>query len=108
LGGGMFINAYDMGRSASTHAMRTATHSPTNGSTVHDPDAGAAHLRFMNWFLNTDGSCCRAPRRRHLRAIGNGANMIFVDAEHDLVAVARWIDGGAMDASSSGCWLRRT
>jgi hypothetical protein len=23
--------------------------------------------------------------------------MIFVDPEHDLVAVARWIDGGAMD-----------
>jgi len=29
--------------------------------------------------------------------IGNGTNMIFVDPEHDLVAVARWIDGGAMD-----------
>jgi hypothetical protein len=29
--------------------------------------------------------------------IGNGTNMIFVDPEHDLVAVARGIDGGAMD-----------
>jgi len=28
---------------------------------------------------------------------GNGTNMIFVDPEHDLVAVARWIDGSAMD-----------
>jgi hypothetical protein len=29
--------------------------------------------------------------------IGNGTDMIFMDAEHDLVAAARWIDGGTMD-----------
>jgi 2-polyprenyl-6-methoxyphenol hydroxylase-like FAD-dependent oxidoreductase len=31
-------------------------------------------------------------------SIGNRTNMIFVDPEHDLVAVARWIEGGAMDS----------
>ena len=27
----------------------------------------------------------------------NGTNMIYVDPEHDLVAVVRWIDTAAMD-----------
>jgi hypothetical protein len=29
--------------------------------------------------------------------IGNGANLIIVDSDHDVVAVVRWIDGGAAD-----------
>jgi hypothetical protein len=28
---------------------------------------------------------------------GNGLNMIYVDPEHDLVAVVRWIDNAAAD-----------
>jgi hypothetical protein len=28
---------------------------------------------------------------------GNGLNMIYVDPEHDLVAVVRWIDNNAVD-----------
>jgi CubicO group peptidase (beta-lactamase class C family) len=52
---------------------------------------------FMNWFLNTNRRLLpNAPASAFVH-IGNGTNMIFVDPEHDLVAVARWIDGGAMD-----------
>jgi hypothetical protein len=29
--------------------------------------------------------------------LGNGTNLIYVDPEHDLVIVARWIDNGALD-----------
>ena len=29
--------------------------------------------------------------------IGNGANVIYIDQEHDLVAVVRWIDNKATD-----------
>jgi hypothetical protein len=29
--------------------------------------------------------------------IGAGTNMIYVDPEHDLVAVVRWIDNKSMD-----------
>jgi hypothetical protein len=29
--------------------------------------------------------------------LGNGTNMVYVDAEHDLVMVVRWIDTKAMD-----------
>jgi hypothetical protein len=28
---------------------------------------------------------------------GNGLNMVYVDAENDLVAVVRWIDNNAVD-----------
>ncbi len=28
---------------------------------------------------------------------GNGTNLVYVDPEHDLVAVVRWIDGEAID-----------
>ncbi len=34
---------------------------------------------------------------RRCAHIGNGANEIYVDPEHDLVAVVRWIDAPAMD-----------
>jgi hypothetical protein len=29
--------------------------------------------------------------------MGNGTNMIYVDPEHDLVVVARWIEQGSID-----------
>src|SRR5215813_13107546 len=52
---------------------------------------------FMNWFLNTNRQLLPSAPASAFVHIGNGTNMIFVDPEHDLVAVARWIDGGAMD-----------
>jgi len=38
----------------------------------------------------------RAPESAFMH-LGNGTNMIYVDAEHDRVIVARWIDNGAVD-----------
>jgi hypothetical protein len=29
--------------------------------------------------------------------LGNGTNLVYVDPEHDLVVVARWIDNDAVD-----------
>jgi hypothetical protein len=51
------------------------------------------------------GECCRIRTCTSGRAalasafvrVGSGTNMIYVDPEHDLVAVARWIEGRAMD-----------
>jgi hypothetical protein len=51
----------------------------------------------MNWFLNTNRRLLPSAPASAFVHIGNGTNMIFVEPEHDLVAVARWIDGGAMD-----------
>jgi hypothetical protein len=101
-GGGMFINAYDMGRfglltlhrgnwnskqlisdSWVSHALTPTTAQPTYG--------------YMNWFLNTDRKLVPSAPATAFVHIGNGTNFIYVDPEHDLVAVVRWIEGNAMD-----------
>jgi CubicO group peptidase (beta-lactamase class C family) len=101
-GGGMFINAYDMGRFGYltlrrgkwrdkqllsdqwvTWALTPTTPQPTYG--------------FMNWFLNTDKKYLADAPATSFVHIGNGTNMIYVDPEHDLVIVARWIENGAMN-----------
>jgi hypothetical protein len=51
----------------------------------------------MNWFLNTDHKLLPGAPLTAFVHIGNGTNMIYVDPEHDLVAVIRWIDNNAMD-----------
>jgi CubicO group peptidase (beta-lactamase class C family) len=101
-GGGMFINAYDMGRFGYltlrrgkwrdkqllsdqwiTWALTPTTPQPTYG--------------FMNWFLNTDQKYLADAPATSFVHIGNGTNMIYVDPENDLVVVARWIDNGSMN-----------
>jgi len=47
---------------------------------------------YMNWFLNTDQKMFPAARADAVAFIGNGTNMVFIDYEHDIVAVVRWID----------------
>jgi CubicO group peptidase (beta-lactamase class C family) len=53
---------------------------------------------YMNWMLNTRKrllpSC---PELSYFHA-GNGANIVWVDQEHDLVVVVRWIDREKLDA----------
>ena len=51
----------------------------------------------MNWFLNTDRKLLPSAPASAFVHIGNGTNMIYVDPEHDLVAVVRWIDNNAID-----------
>jgi hypothetical protein len=45
----------------------------------------------MNWFLNTDRKLFPAARADAVVFIGNGDNIVFIDYEHDIVAVVRWI-----------------
>ena len=52
---------------------------------------------FMNWSLNTNCELFpSAPANNYYHA-GAGVNRIWVDPEHDLVVVIRWIDGDAFD-----------
>jgi CubicO group peptidase (beta-lactamase class C family) len=44
------------------------------------------------WWLNTGRRQFPAAPESCFAAIGAGSNLIFVDPEHDLVAVVRWID----------------
>jgi len=101
-GGGMIVNAYDMARFGyltlrrgkwkdrqllSERWVRMAL-TPTSV----EPTYG-----FMNWFLNTDRKLLPSAPASAFVHIGNGTNMIYVDPDHELVAVVRWIDNKAMD-----------
>jgi CubicO group peptidase (beta-lactamase class C family) len=47
---------------------------------------------YMNWFLNTGRKRFPAAREDAVAYIGNGSNLVYIDYEHDVVAVVRWID----------------
>jgi CubicO group peptidase (beta-lactamase class C family) len=101
-GGGMFIDAYDMarfglltlhrgnweGQQLLSEAWVTQALTPTGAN----PGYG-----YMNWFLNGDKKLFPSAPATAFAHIGNGRNVIYVDPEHELVIVARWIDQKGMD-----------
>lgn len=102
-GGGMFINARDMGRFGYLTLRRGKW---KNLQLISDqwiswaltPTPAQPTYGFMNWFLNTDKKFLPSASERAFVHIGNGTNMIYVDPDNDLVVVARWIDNSSMDA----------
>jgi CubicO group peptidase (beta-lactamase class C family) len=101
-GGGMFINAYDMGRFGYLTLHRGKWNnrqllSDRWVSMALTPTTALPTYGFMNWYLNTDHKLWPSAPATAFTHIGNGANLIYVDPEHDLVAVLRWINGGAED-----------
>jgi len=52
---------------------------------------------FINHFLNTERKQWPSAPASAFMHNGNGLNMVYVDPEHDLVAVVRWIDNNAVD-----------
>jgi CubicO group peptidase (beta-lactamase class C family) len=95
-GGGMFINAWDMarfgllcqrrGRWGERQIYSERWHEFATTPTDLQPAYGV-----MNWFLNTDRKPIPAAPASAFSHLGDGTNMIYVDPEHDLVVVARWI-----------------
>ena len=99
-GGGMLIGARDHARLGLLVARRgrwgdrqllseawieaMLTPSPTN--------AGYGYL----WWLNRDAARYRSAPATSVFALGAGNNMIWIDPEHDLVTVLRWIDKTAV------------
>ena len=101
-GGGMFINAYDMARfglltlhRGSWNGQQLISESWIKKSTT--PTPARTNYGYMNFFLNTDKKYLPSAPATAFAHIGNGTNMIYVDQEHDLVVVARWIDNNALD-----------
>lgn len=104
-GGGMVIHSRDQARFgllflrngtwngnriiSSTWIQRARTPGPAN------PGYG-----YMNWFLNTPRPGADGQQRRPwpeapagaVAFLGAGNNVVYVDWDHDLVVVARWID----------------
>ena len=100
-GGGMFISARDQARLGLLGLNKGKWDGKTILSdkwvamartpTVPNPGYG-----FCNWYLNTGKARYPAAREDSLSYNGDGANIIFVDYQHDMVAVVRWIDGDKM------------
>ena len=98
-GGGMFINAYDMARFgylflrngkwkdrqivSEKWIQMARTPGPANDS-----------YGYANWFLNTNRKSMAAAPESAVYFEGNGANIIYVDWDNDIVAVVRWLGGG--------------
>ena len=101
-GGGMFISARDQarfgyltlrrGRWQGRQILSEAWVRMALTPTPVEPTYG-----FMNWFLNTDRKLWPSAPASAFAHLGNGTNMIYVDPEHDVVVVARWIERGALD-----------
>jgi CubicO group peptidase (beta-lactamase class C family) len=101
-GGGMFINAYDMGR----FGLLTVHHGKWDGKQLISeqwvkqaltPTTANAGYGYMNWFLNTNKKLLPSAPEKAWVHIGNGTNIIYCDPDHDLVVVARWIEYNDMD-----------
>ena len=106
-GGGMFISARDMARFGylflNQGQWQGRTLVPKSWiELARTPGTANTAYGFMNWFLNTPNPVTNGrPGRQMYSAApasavafrGNGENIIFIDWEHDVVAVVRWISG---------------
>jgi CubicO group peptidase (beta-lactamase class C family) len=100
-GGGMYISAYDQARFGLFTLRRGKWKDRRllsekwfeKALTPTRPEPGYG---FMNYFLNTGKRRIPEAPESSFMHLGAGQNMIYVDPVHDLVVVARWIDGQAM------------
>ena len=101
-GGGLFINAYDMAR----FGLLTLNKGNWNGRQLisskwieqsRTPTPAQPTYGYMNYFLNTDKKYYSNAPASAFAHIGNGTNIIYVDPDHELVVVARWIEANAIN-----------
>jgi len=111
-GGGMWIDAWDMAR----FAYLFLRHGQWAGRRVisekwielaRTPGPANPGYGFANWYLNTGrkpvigfgGVNCFLPSAPASSVVfhGNGANIFYIDWEHDLVVIVRWIQDPALD-----------
>ena len=105
-GGGMFISAYDLARFGYLFLNHGRWEDRQLISTkwiamAQTPGPANVGYGFCNWFLNNparrpDGTEATVPfpsaPRSSVTFQGNGVNVVYLDWEHDLVVVVRWID----------------
>ena len=101
-GGGMIINAYDMARFGllTMHKGRWKDKQLISQDWVKQaltPTPVKPGYGFMNWYLNLDKKLMPSAPATAFIHLGNGANIIYVDPENELVMVVRWIDNKQFD-----------
>ena len=95
-GGGMFINAYDMARFGylflRNGKWKDRQLVPEKWiQMARTPGPANANYGYANWFLNTGRKPLPSAPESASLPVGNGANIIYIDWENDIVAVVRWI-----------------
>jgi len=98
-GGGMFINAWDLARFGylflrdgnwqGQQLVSPAFIAQARQGGVANPQYG-----FANWFLNTDRKALPAAPASAVFFEGAGRNIVYIDREHDLLVIARWVAPG--------------
>jgi CubicO group peptidase (beta-lactamase class C family) len=101
-GGGMWISAYDQARFGLLTLRRGRWRdrqvlSERWVAMALTPTAAEPTYGFMNWFLNTGRKPLPSAPAKSFFHLGAGTNAIYVDPEHDLVVVVRWIENNALD-----------
>jgi CubicO group peptidase (beta-lactamase class C family) len=101
-GGGMFISARDMARFGllTLRRGRWGDRQVLSEEWVRmalTPTPVQPGYGFMNWYLNIERKQLPGAPATAFVHLGNGTNAIYVDPEHDLVIVARWIANPALD-----------
>lgn len=101
-GGGMFINAYDMARFGYLFLRNGKWKDRQIVSEkwmqmARTPGPANAGYGYANWYLNTDRKALPSAPASAVYFSGNGANIIYIDWENDIVAVMRWVRGGALN-----------
>ena len=96
----MFINAYDMARFGYLFLRRgkwkdRAIVSEEWQKMARTPGRANPNYGFANWFLNTGRKLLPAAPESAVYFEGNGANVIYIDWDNDIVAVVRWIKSTA-------------
>ncbi len=101
-GGGMFINAFDMAR----FGLLTLRKGNWAGKQLLSQQWLAKSITptpvqngygYMNFFLNTDRKYFPSAPASAFMHMGNGTNLIYVDPDHDIVMVVRWIENNFVD-----------
>ena len=101
-GGGMFISARDMARFGLLALRRGRWRdrqilSEAWVRMARTPTPAQPNYGFMNWYLNTERRQLPSAPASAVVHLGNGTNAVYVDAENDVVVVARWIANSAVD-----------
>jgi len=98
-GGGMFINSYDMARFGYLFLRNGKWKDKTLVSEkwiqmARTPGVANEGYGYANWFLNTKKKALPSAPESVVYFEGNGANIIYIDWDNDVVAVLRWVRGG--------------
>jgi hypothetical protein len=103
-GGGMFIDAWDLARFGYLILREGRWNdrqliSRDFLARARTPGAAKDDYGFANWFLNPQRRVLPSAPETAVIFRGNGQNILYIDSEHDLLIVLRWIDGDpALDA----------